>query len=131
MCRCSFGRNTFFARKIATAHVQPLHIFSKKTFYPSFKAAVHLSKLMARSSISASSSIYFDCMEGSVDDSQSLIKWSSTISLIGDNELPTPRVEQNMKLAADTTSDASLLVIIFYSDIFSDVSFLKTSNFKT
>ncbi|VDK68610.1 unnamed protein product [Litomosoides sigmodontis] len=86
-------------------------------------AALHLSKLMARSSISASSSIYFDCMEGSVDDSESLIKCSSAISLTSEHKgLPSPRIEENMKLAATTTSDASLLVIIFYSDIFSDVS---------
>lgn len=88
---------------------------------------------MARSSISASSSIYFDCVEGNpiMDDSQSLIKWSSEISLTSDHEtVPSPRIEQNMKIAANATSDASLLVIIFYDDIFSDVSFLIViSNF--
>ncbi|EJW88443.1 retinal degeneration b protein [Wuchereria bancrofti] len=88
-------------------------------------AAEHLSKLMSRSSISVSSSIYFDCMDGNpmMGDSQSLIKWSSEISLNSDHEtLLSPRLEQNMKVVTNTTSDASLLVIVFYGDIFSDVS---------
>ncbi|VBB25977.1 unnamed protein product [Acanthocheilonema viteae] len=88
-------------------------------------AAEHLSKLMARSSISASSSVYFDCVEGfpAVENSQSLIKWSSEISLIGDHErLSSFRMGQNMKVATNAASDASLLVIIFYDDIFADVS---------
>ncbi|EFO18609.2 phosphatidylinositol transfer protein [Loa loa] len=88
-------------------------------------AAEHLSKLMSRSSISTSSSIYFDCVEGDpiMEDSQSLIKWSSEISLISGHEtLSLPRIEQDLKVAANTTSNASLLIIIFYDDIFSDVS---------
>lgn len=65
-------------------------------------------------------------------DSQSLIKWSSEISLTDDHErLSSPRIEQDMKMATNTASDASLLVIIFYDDIFSDVSFLiKIFNIK-
>ncbi|VDK74312.1 unnamed protein product, partial [Onchocerca ochengi] len=88
-------------------------------------AAEHLSKLMARSSVSSSSSIYFDCMEGDpiMDDSQSLTKWYSEISLNDDNEtLLLSQIEQNTTMEANTASNISLLIIIFYNDIFSDVS---------
>uniref|UniRef100_A0A915PX75 Phosphatidylinositol transfer protein n=1 Tax=Setaria digitata TaxID=48799 RepID=A0A915PX75_9BILA len=90
-------------------------------------AAEHLSKLMARSSISDSSSIYFDCVEGDPflenTDSQSLIKYASEIPLTSSHEaLPLLPVEQSTKVTASSTPNISLLVIVFYDDIFSDVS---------
>ncbi|KAM3722567.1 Protein retinal degeneration [Dirofilaria immitis] len=87
-------------------------------------AAEHLSKLMARSSLSSSSSIYFDCVEcnPTSEDSQSLKKWNSEMSLTSGHEtLLSSRIEQ-ITTVAPNTCNTSLLVIIFYDDIFSDIS---------
>ncbi|VDN02030.1 unnamed protein product [Thelazia callipaeda] len=87
--------------------------------------AEHLSKVMARSLLSVSSSIYFDCLENSAVSEgynlPSLINWDSDTSLHDGHETPpeTPQAEQNIKMSA-VVPGISLLVIFLYTNIFPD-----------
>lgn len=89
---------------------------------------------MSCSTISVSSSVYFDCVEGDddpiMDHSQSFVKWNSEIKFTLDQEtLSSSEIEQNVEVTSGTASDTSLLIIIFYDDIFQNVSFYFTETF--
>lgn len=85
-----------------------------------FQVAEHLSHVMSTRSpspLSESSSVYFDCVEGSPVHSTkpSMIKWSSELLLTSGQQTPPPQTPRN-------DMNASLLIFFFHGDIFPEVS---------